>query len=341
MLPSPSFGNYPTAIDHLRASPNPDHATAQTIRRMAQIIQSSLSSPIVRAAAHQATRHLPATAGPRQRAEAIWWWVKTHVVFVQDEAILRSRLGIFTPEELLIAPSRLLTMDTPSGDCDDFTMLVCSMLLVSGIACEPVTIADAWSPEPGEWTHVYPVAFFSDGTAMAMDASHGEFPGWEVPAARISRYQRWPLFASTGLHGFRGPHRGLGQADDTVDLSSLFSSFTDDTSAINAYIGADPIDPATSSTVSSSLNWNNIIPNLFSSIEKIAIQQTVPAGQYQQTTAAGTVVYQTPTSGPAAGIMPSILGTNLGINTASLSSLLPLLGIGLVALLVFGAMEHK
>jgi len=329
-----AFGNFPTVIDRLAASPYPDICTAQTIARMAQVIHSSVSSPVVRSAVHSATRHL-AQASPQQKAEAIFWWVKTHVEFEQDETILRARLGIFTPEELLIAPSRLLTMDRPSGDCDDFVMLMCSMLLAAGVACEPVTIADTWQEDPHIWSHVYLEAVYADGTRESLDASHGAYPGWEVPADRVFRRQTWPLFASTGLHGFSG----LGQ-DPLTDLLASISDSTGglvDLTPTDVLLGTGPgaIDTSTLSTVSSGINWNAILPGLFQAAEKIGIQQTVPAGQIQVTGPGGTSTVEQLPAGVTTGFsFPGIPGT---ID----SSMVWLIALGLGGILLFSALGHK
>ena len=38
---------------------------------------------------------------------------------------------------------------------------------------------------------MYAVALVEDGQRIPIDASHGKFPGWEVPLEHILRYQAW------------------------------------------------------------------------------------------------------------------------------------------------------
>lgn len=337
LLSPAAFGNFPTVIDRLAASPNPDTCTAQTIARMSQVIHSSLSSPVVRSAVRSATRHL-AQASPQQKAEAIFWWVKTHIEFEQDETILRARLGIYTPEELLITPARLLTMDRPSGDCDDFVMLTCAMLLVAGVACDVVTVPNP-AEDPWYWGHIFTEAVYADGSSQALDTSHGQYPGQEV-SQNPTRRKAWPLFASTGLHGFQG----LGQTDpstdaSTTDLSTLFAS-------IDPFAGLNESDTAGVWTIaggatpivssSGAINWNAIIPGLFSAAEKIGIQQTVPAGQIQVTGPGGTSTVEQLPAGVTTGFsIPGITGT------LDSSSLIWLLLLGGGAVILFSALGHK
>jgi hypothetical protein len=126
----------------------------------------------------------------RRRAWSVWWYVKHRMKFVQDEKLLGSMLGEPPQRELMISPAILLRMKEPQGDCDDFTMLVCALLKCLNVPFEIVTIAaDPTAPE--RWSHVYAVALVEDGQRIPIDASHGKFPGWEVPLEHILRYQAW------------------------------------------------------------------------------------------------------------------------------------------------------
>lgn len=159
---------------------------------------------------------------------SIWWWAKHHVVFIHHQKLLVSWLGAPDELQLLIRPDALLKMTQPKGDCAVFTTLICAMLDCAGLPWEIVTAA-VDPRQPGIYSHVYPRVILSDGRRIPLDASHGKFPGWEVPAEHMSAKQIWnadgepiedaaPKFS--GLHGVDMRYlyggrdsRGLGQDD--------------------------------------------------------------------------------------------------------------------------------
>jgi transglutaminase-like putative cysteine protease len=181
--PSKFFGSLPTNITRTPASADPDTAVAQTVVLMNGAIERAVESPIIQRCAAR-----PGSS-PAIAAEHAFWFAKSHVKFVNDDKLLRIALGIGTPEEFLIEPARLITMPRPRGDCDDFTMLVCSLLACSGIPYQIETVA-ADPRVPGIYSHVYCSAILSE--RVPLDASHGPYPGWEVPAGRVTRRQIWP-----------------------------------------------------------------------------------------------------------------------------------------------------
>ena len=75
-------------------------------------------------------------------------------------------------------------MSLSKGDCAIFTTLIQALLLYRGIPYETVCVA-VDPRQPAEYTHVYPRAVRADGSRVVLDASHGPWPGWEVPAGRI------------------------------------------------------------------------------------------------------------------------------------------------------------
>jgi transglutaminase-like putative cysteine protease len=120
----------------------------------------------------------------------IYHWVQRHVKFVEDEETLAHVLGYQdVAQELLIAPSVLLAMPVPMGDCDDFSMLTASMLLCAGIQCRYVVIAiDPAIPE--KFSHVYCRAYIADENRwLAMDCSHGRMLGWEYQGEVYRRFE--------------------------------------------------------------------------------------------------------------------------------------------------------
>jgi transglutaminase-like putative cysteine protease len=123
----------------------------------------------------------------------IWYWVKSHVTFTQDETLTRQLLNEADHWELLISPPVLLRMPRMEGDCDDFTMLICALAQALTIPCRIVTIA-CDRKRPGEYSHVFPIAA---GAArwIPLDASHGSYPGWKVPRRDVTRSTEWNMQA--------------------------------------------------------------------------------------------------------------------------------------------------
>lgn len=181
--PSQFFGQLPTHITRTPASADPDTAVAQTVVLMQGAIQRAANHPIIQRCAGRAK------ASGRLAADHAFWFAKSHVKFVNDDKLLRISLGVNTPEEFLIEPPRLVTMPRPRGDCDDFTMLVCSLLACSGVPYQIETVA-ADPRMPDIYSHVFCSAVL--GARLPLDASHGAHPGWEVPAYRVTRRQIWP-----------------------------------------------------------------------------------------------------------------------------------------------------
>jgi transglutaminase-like putative cysteine protease len=173
---------------------NSDKSVADTIVRMREIVRISQTSPIVLYRVQEATAGLQSTATDRDVVRAIFYWIKGHIVFTQDET-LNQNLGMssFDAEdtELLITPDALLSMQTPQGDCDDFSMLAASMLGALNFNCAFVTIA-ADSSMSNVFSHVYlKVWLVDENKGMYFDCSHGLYPGWEHAA--YTRKLEWKI----------------------------------------------------------------------------------------------------------------------------------------------------
>ena len=173
--------------------PDDETATAQTIGMMAILAALDSDAPQIVGAMRDATA---GCTTDRLKAAAIHRWVKARVRFVND-----SSLAGFDKDpdqaEVLVRPVDLLAMPAPAGDCDDFSMLVASMLRAAGIRCAFVTVAaDPYSPD---YSHVYVQVFTRAGDRIPLDASHGPRFGWEAPATGKRRV--WPIDAQSNLHG--------------------------------------------------------------------------------------------------------------------------------------------
>ena len=213
----------------MAASPDPDTATAQTIAIMCGHVRKASSDEVVKQTAGRAAEQFAGLAGTGRRdayslATAAFWWCKVFVKFVHHELIIRQRLGESGHLQGLISPEVLVRMEHPEGDCAIFTECACAFLRVFGIPYEIVTVAVS-PDEPTIFSHVYLYAVLPDGTRLPLDASHGDYLGWQVPSAHVSRRQVWDANGNAiadkgsrfdGLHnyGLHGCGHGLGDVCD-------------------------------------------------------------------------------------------------------------------------------
>jgi len=131
-----------------------------------------------------------------RRCRAVWWWLRRSMRFVHDQEALASLLNRGDDLELLIQPELIFRMRHPFGDCDDFTMAACALLLNLGLEAEIVIMA-VDPVEPWRWSHVFPQAVLPCGRRFPVDATpHAHYPGWIVPAWRVNRVMEWALDGS-------------------------------------------------------------------------------------------------------------------------------------------------
>lgn len=176
---------------NVRADTVPDGGDGQTaavIRLMTEYAVQDSRSAAVQDAVREAQVAYPGLSPEEQ----IFYYVRGRVRFVEDE-VTALPLQTWYQEpivEALIRPADLLAQrPVAQGDCDDFSMLVAAMLLAQGIPCSYVTVA-ADPRDPGQFSHVY-VASYRNGKRVPIDASHGEYPGWE--ARSPYRRTEWPV----------------------------------------------------------------------------------------------------------------------------------------------------
>lgn len=226
---SPDFWARPYRVS---ASSDPDTATAQTILIMSGHVRAAAGDALVRDTARGAFSQFGGLSGydlarspeltARAIAEAAFWWCKVYVRFVHHEFIIRQRLGESGHLQGLISPEVLVRMDSPEGDCAIFSECVAAFLAVHGVAFEFLTVA-VNPNEPEIFSHVYLYAVLPDGSRLPLDASHGQYPGWQVPSAHVSRLQVWDADGNRvsdqgsrfdGLHNYG--MRGLGLFDNPM-----------------------------------------------------------------------------------------------------------------------------
>ncbi len=129
--------------------------------------------------------------------------IKNTISFVQDEdtaepfsAWLKQTHDGDSAPEVLVRPLDMRRMAFPQGDCDCFATTLRARLRALGIPAGFVTVAV--DPEdPTRFSHVYNVADCSTGKCgpmwrgrVALDSSHGEYPGWEAPNP-FGKRQEW------------------------------------------------------------------------------------------------------------------------------------------------------
>ncbi len=304
---------------------NSDNSVADTVALMGSHANAGSVSPQVIKALNDAG--VRASDTEDKKIQKVYLYIKGHVRFVEDETQLKNIFAVPNSKELLITPPVLLSMSQPKGDCDDFSMVGCSMLMAAGVQCDFTTIA-AEVDMPDQFTHVYCMVKTNDGRSIPFDTSHGKAVGWESP--RIFRKMVWPVFSwnkGKGLGMTLRERAGLtgGLGDFAEDLSSMENSSV--ISAGGDYTYSDANYPTYNPPSGPSI-WNSILPGIFNAGEKIAVQttqqpgiQTVgPNGQYSSTVL------------PAGASSLNIPGlTSGGIN--------PLFLLGGITLLVLFAMK--
>lgn len=175
---------------------NPDQQVAQTVNLMRERVREDAQDPTFIAHAQQA---LMGNAGDSLPARA-WQHVKGVIDFHRDEELGSGLSGLIGDDaaadtvEFIIRPRDMMTFvenGQACGDCDDFSMYLACLLESVGIPCAFVTVA-ADSSAPDQYSHVYVRAYPPGEEPIALDASHGDFPGWEVPNM-FGKRREWPV----------------------------------------------------------------------------------------------------------------------------------------------------
>jgi hypothetical protein len=299
--------------------------TRQTVGLMCRHIREALKDPAVLKLAREV--HAKWGLGPSHTRDcwAVFWWLKHHVRFRHDEAAVFALFNERDQVDFLISPSVLIRMRPMEGDCDDFTMLACALLLANGIGCEIVTIACDPS-DPRRWSHVYLRAILPDGRRMAMDPTNGQHPGWEVPEGDTFRRQYWNMSGEPvdgpessrdlRMHAYipRRGFRGLAQSGEVPQENTIPTLGSPD-------VYVTPTGPG----FWSSPLLSEIVKQGFT-LGKIALTPT------------GGVVTQTPGGALTIANQATLPATVGGINTGSI---LVWLVLGVAGLFVIGSMGKK
>lgn len=295
----------------MRASSDPDTATAETVALMCEYANKSARDPVVQKAAAECCSRFrggPLAAqsdtSPDAIARSCWWAAHLGIEFIHHDSMIRALWGEPDQQQLLISPDVLLRMRRPAGDCAIFTMLICALLKCRGVRYEIVTAAvDPQQPEV--FSHVYARAVMPDGSRIPLDASHGQYPGWQVPAEHVTRKQVWDESGAPipdqqpwgGLHGYT---RRRGMSGCTADESGAMLCVPDapDT-APGSYIAQATGTPAPSAP---GFNWGNFVGGLTNQWTQIAGRVIAPQTVLQRGPN-GQMLYTTPGSGAGSSML--------------------------------------
>ncbi len=182
----PDFGQL-VAYQAIPLSEDPDTQVAQTIDMMRRYVKAdSGSAPIQQEAAELA---LLSAGDP---CSEVFDYIKGKVGFQRDEVTAAPIRPLLDGDvvEVLIRPRDLAQMYTPREDCDGFEMYGPALLRALGVKCNLVTVA-ADPREPSRYSHVY-AACYPNGERIALDMSHGPYPGWEAPDL-YGKKREWPI----------------------------------------------------------------------------------------------------------------------------------------------------
>jgi hypothetical protein len=142
--------------------------------------------------------------------EAAYWYVKNKIRFVRDSEVSRpveSQLGLTESNgdyvvEVLVRPRDMsVGVENRIGDCDDFSSWLAAILVALGYQVG-FTVMAGMEHMPEVYSHVY-VHVIEKGNRIALDASHGNYPGWEAGNGLVRR-EDYPInygsgFGSTGF----------------------------------------------------------------------------------------------------------------------------------------------
>ena len=140
------------------------------MRYMRDLIRAGRKHPDVRAKALSLVNGFPQKAYARE-IRAIFNFVKNNIRYVRDTR------GI----ELLHQPDKLLQIE--QGDCDDKTILLCSLLESIG---HPTRIEAIAQTNPLSFGHVFCATKLGNNW-LPLDATEPRAPGWH-PRKAVNRY---------------------------------------------------------------------------------------------------------------------------------------------------------
>ncbi len=368
-LASAGYAALPDLLAAMRAGPNrgpfvmqgdvsnADNATAQTIEQMALLIKESIDDPLTQSVAQRACDTWGGGSNdPRSVAWSCWWYAKHAIKFVLDEPAVRSIFGTPDTLEFLVSPALMLRSRKMQGDCDDFTMMICALLGCRGLGYEIITVA-ASPRDPGTFSHVYCRAILPDGSRAPLDASHGKYPGWQVPSGHVSRFQAWDADGNAvtdegsnnrgGLHGYEARSHGLGACDvgmvDDGEGGCIFDITTGSGDGTTPYVPVGPpsLQPTTCPSGLVLLSGECVIPGTTVAPASAGGVNTTPGAGYSLPGGfanALAAIFGTGSQIANTALKPTVPAGSIAIPT---NSLLLYGGLAVVALLAIAMVSKK
>jgi hypothetical protein len=177
-----------------------DAGVAQTIQEMRGLVDQALRDPSILRTAKDIIRGVPAFDDTSE-AQALYNWVRANIRFTKDPV----------NKETLYPPAELLAIR--SGDCDDISMLLGTLLMAVGYPARLMTVAASGD----EFSHVY-VEGQINGQWIPMDPARSDSQ-FGVAPPQFTRARWWSLSDNSqgdlpGLLGnyprFRSHVSGMG-----------------------------------------------------------------------------------------------------------------------------------
>ena len=315
-----------------------ESSTAQTMALMGRHVSDALNDPAIIDLGKRCSGSWGRGPTETRCSWDSFWFCKHWIRFIVDENSVWRFFHETDQVDFLIAPSVLIRMKRPAGDCDDFSMMMAALLMANGIPCEFVTVACDRN-DRRRWSHVYVRAILSDGRHVPLDPAVGDYPGWEVLERDIYRMQAWDMNGQpvetarssrpdAGMHYYA--NRGLGDGDvmiePTVDPSTLPTSLN--ATAPDYYATTTPGVPIGSGS-GTGINWTAILGNLTSGGFKLGQMALLPSGSSLLPSGAVISPY-----GAAGGLL-----TAGGV--PNLSSLIVWGGAAVVLIMIINAVSKK
>jgi hypothetical protein len=163
---------------------NGDAGVAQTIDQMRGLVDEALRDPSILRTAKDIVRGVPAF-DDFSEARALYDWVRSNIRFTKDPV---NKETLYPPAEML---------QIRSGDCDDISMLLGTLLMAVGYPARLLTVA----ANGDEFSHVY-VEGQIDGQWIPMDPARSDSQFGVAPPA-FTRARWWSL-SDTSQGDLRG-----------------------------------------------------------------------------------------------------------------------------------------
>lgn len=201
-----------TRIPHLEGDPGVE----QTIRQMRRLIEHGKKDPEIHELAAKTVRRVAPYDGSSAIATA-----EARAIFDAALRNIRFTRDIYGNETLHAARD---IVRLGIADCDDFTVLICSMLLSVGAPCRIITIA---TDPTGEFCHVYPEVEIN-GRWVAMDAARKGAAFGKSPE-HYTRKRAWSVdsegYADMGRLGDGRQNVAPGQGPQGAFRQSVLPAF--------------------------------------------------------------------------------------------------------------------